>query len=424
MARIIGGIGVSHTPTIGYARDRGLRADPAWQPIFQDFDVVRGWLAKVQPDAMVVIYNDHVTSFFFDHYSAFTLGVGDRYEVADEGAGPRLLPAVPGDAQLARHVARSLTSQEFDLALFQHKALDHGCFSPLSMLTLEQEHWSTPIVPLQVGVLQFPLPSAARCFKLGRALRAAIESYPEDLKVVIAATGGLSHQIHGERTGFNNTQWDNEFLDQLEQCPEELTKLTHAEFARRGGLESVEVIMWLIMRGALTGDVTRIHRGYYLPSMTAIATLILENVQPGLSEAEVLAARTAAARETDGLSAIEGTYPFSLESSARAYRLNQFLHELVVPEVRKAFVADPEGAFQSAGLTELERDLVRRRDWLGMIRYGVTFFVLEKLGAVLGISNPQIYASMRGMTLEEFLRTRRTNIVYSVAPEGAGRPHT
>ncbi|GFE79983.1 hypothetical protein GCM10011487_19830 [Steroidobacter agaridevorans] len=420
MATLIGGIGVSHTPTIGFARDRGLREEAAWRPIFQDFDVVRDWLAAARPDAMVVIYNDHVTSFFFDHYSAFTLGVGDRYEVADEGAGPRSLPAVPGDAQLARHIARSLTSQEFDLAMFQHKALDHGCFSPLSMLTLDKGKWSTPIVPLQVGVLQFPLPSAARCFKLGRALRTAIESYPENLRVAIAATGGLSHQIHGERTGFNNTQWDNEFLDQLEQCPEALTKLTHAEFARRGGLESVEVIMWLIMRGALTREVKRIHRGYYLPSMTAIATLILEDVQPGLSEAEVSAARAAAAKETDGLDAIEGTYPFTLESSARAYRLNQFLHGLVAPEARQAFVADPEAAFQSARLSEQERDLVRRRDWLEMIRYGVTFFVLEKLGAVLGISNPEIYAAMRGMTLEEFLRTRRTNIVYSVAPTSEG----
>jgi gallate dioxygenase len=154
--------------------------------------------------------------------------------------------------------------------------------------------------------------------------------------------------------------------------------------------------------------------------MTAIATLILEDVQPGLSDAAVSAARAAAAKETDGLDAIEGTYPFTLESSARAYRLNQFLHGLVAPEARKGFVADPDAAFQRAGLSEEERELLRRRDWLGMIRYGVTFFVLEKLGAVLGISNPEIYAAMRGMTLEEFLRTRRTNIVYSVAPTSAG----
>lgn len=415
MARIIGGIGVSHTPTIGYARDRDLRNDPPWRPIFQDFDVVRDWLVSRQADVLLLIYNDHVTSFFFDHYSPFTLGVGDVYPVADEGAGARALPPVPGHAALARHVARYLSSQEFDMAVFQHKALDHGCFSPLSMLTLDEGRWTTAIVPLQVGVLQFPIPTAKRCYKLGRALRAAIESYPEDLKVVIAATGGLSHQIHGERVGFNNTEWDLEFLELLEKDPDRLTALTHAEFARRGGLESVEVIMWLIMRGALPERVTRIHRGYYLPSMTAIATLILEGQGGTLSEAEIAAARAAAAKETETLDSIEGTYPFSLESSARAYRLNEFLHELVVPDVRATFVTDPEALFRKANLTETEQDLIRRRDWLGMIRYGVTFFVLEKMGAVLGIPNPQIYASMKGMSLEDFLRTRRTNIVYSVA---------
>lgn len=415
MARIIGGIGVSHTPTIGYARDRDLRDDPSWRPIFQNFDVVREWLAARQPDVLLVVYNDHVTSFFFDHYSAFTLGVGDLYHVADEGAGARALPAVPGHAGLSRHVARYLTSQEFDLAVFQHKPLDHGCFSPLSMLTLEEGRWTSAIVPLQVGVLQFPIPTARRCYKLGRAVRAAVESYPEDLKVVIAATGGLSHQIHGERAGFNNTEWDLEFLELLERDPERIAELTHAEFARRGGLESVEVIMWLIMRGALTEQVTRVHRGYYLPSMTAIATLILESQQPPLGQEEIAAARTAAARQTATMESIEGTYPFSLESSARAYRLNQFLHALVIPEVRQSFLADPEASFRQAELSESETALIRKRDWLGMIRYGVTFFVLEKLGAVLGISNPQIYAAMKGLSLDAFLRTRRTNIVYSVA---------
>lgn len=417
MARIVGGIGVSHTPTIGYARDRDLRDDPPWQPIFQNFDVVRDWLASQRADVLLLIYNDHVTSFFFDHYSPFALGVGDLYQVADEGAGARALPPVRGHAAMARHVARYLSSQEFDMAVFQHKALDHGCFSPLSMLTLDAGRWTTAIVPLQVGVLQFPIPTAMRCHKLGRALRTAVESYPEDLNVVIAATGGLSHQIHGERVGFNNTEWDMEFLELLEKDPDRLTTLTHAQFARRGGLESVEVIMWLIMRGALPEQVTRVHRGYYLPSMTAIATLILEGGQGASSEAEIAAARAAAARETQTLDEIEGTYPFSLESSARAYRLNQFLRDLIAPGFRESFVADPEAAFRKANLSEAEKALVRNRDWSGMIRYGVIFFVLEKLGAVLGIPNPQIYASMKGMSLEEFLRTRRTSIVYSVAGE-------
>ena len=226
---------------------------------------------------LFVIYNDHVTSFFFDHYSAFALGVGDSYTVADEGGGTRDLPPVKGHAALSHHIGAALMADEFDMSFFQGKPLDHGCFSPLSMMWPHTPQWPGAIVPLQVGVLQFPIPSAMRCYKLGISLRKAIESYPENLRVALVATGGLSHQVHGERAGFNNTVWDEQFLDLIEKDPETLARMTQADFARLGGMEGAEVIMWLVMRGALSAIIKRVHRSYYLPSMTGIATAVYEN---------------------------------------------------------------------------------------------------------------------------------------------------
>ena len=278
MAQIIGAIAASHTPTIGFAVDANKQQDPVWAPIFEGFEPVQQWIKQHKPDVLFMIYNDHVTSFFFDHYSAFALGVGEKYEVADEGGGARDLPAIGGHSALARHIGQSLMSEEFDMSFFQDKALDHGCFSPLSVMCDKTEQgWPLQIVPLQVGVLQFPVPSGRRCYKLGQALRRAIESYPEDLKVAIVATGGLSHQVHGERAGFNNQPWDQEFLQLIEKDPEYLASLTQAELAELGGMEGAEVIMWLIMRGALSANVRKVHQSYYLPSMTGIAVAIYEN---------------------------------------------------------------------------------------------------------------------------------------------------
>ncbi|MBV5293504.1 MAG: gallate dioxygenase [Curvibacter lanceolatus] len=417
MAQIIGAIATSHTPTIGFAFDRDKQHDPVWAPIFEAFKPVQQWIKDRQPDVLFVIYNDHVTSFFFDHYSAFALGVGERYEVADEGGGARDLPPVGGHSALARHVGQSLVADEFDMSFFQDKPLDHGCFSPLSMLCPHEPAWPVQIVPLQVGVLQFPVPSARRCYKLGQALRRAIESYPEDLKVAVVATGGLSHQVHGERAGFNNPAWDQRFLDLIEQDPERLAGMTQAEFASLGGLEGAEVIMWLIMRGALSAHVRKIHQSYYLPSMTGIATAIYENqASPGPVAGEVERHRAHMAKELAGADGLTGTYPFDLARSVKAYRLNRFLHELIVPAHRQAFMADPEAAFEQAGLTDEERTLVRERHWRGLIHYGVIFFMLEKLGAVIGVSNLHIYAAMRGESLEDFQKTRNApGALYSVA---------
>ncbi len=417
MAKIIGALASSHTPTIGFAFDRNKRDDPAWAPIFKHYEPLQQWIKDRQPDVMVFIFNDHVTSFFFDHYSAFTLGVGHEFPVADEGGGARDLAPAIGHPALARHIATALMADEFDMSFFQDKPLDHGLFSPLSMLAERKPDgsWPARIIPLVVGVLQFPIPTARRCYKLGQSLRRAIESYPEDLKVAIVATGGLSHQVHGERSGFNNTPWDMQFLELIEKDPERLCELTHAEYAEYGGFEGSEVIMWLVMRGALSSNIRKIHQSYYLPSMTAIATAIYENeatIDVGTDAKEY---RHHMARQLDGAEKIPGTYPFTLERSVKAYRLNKFLHDMVTPDHRRKFLADPEASFKEAGLTEEEKDLVRRRDWRGMIHYGVIFFMLEKLGAVVGVSNLHIYAAMRGESLEEFQKTRNAQIAYSVA---------
>jgi len=340
--------------------------------------------------------------------------------VADEGGGARAVPPIAGHAALSRHIAQSLVTDEFDLSTFRDKPLDHGCFSPLSvLLPHDTGGWPVQIVPLQIGVLQFPIPTAARCYKLGQALRTAIESYPEDLKVAIVATGGLSHQVHGERCGFNNPAWDKRFLELLEKDPLALTRMTHADYARLGGMEGAEVIMWLVMRGALSASIRKIHGSYYLPSMTGIATAIFENEAEPLAARDAEAHRTRMAEQLAGAEALEGTYAYTLERSAKGYRINRFLHQLIDPVARARFRADEEAAYAAAGLTDEERDLLRRRDWRGLIQYGVIFFVLEKLAAVVGVSNLDIYAGMRGEPLEAFLKTRNQQVTYSVAAQPA-----
>jgi gallate dioxygenase len=420
MARILGAVATSHTPTIGFAYDRNKQDDPVWAPIFAAYAPIQRWLADKRPDVLFLVYNDHITSFFFDHYSAFALGMGDAWEVADEGGGARALPPIAGAPALAAHVASVLMAEEFDLSVFQKRALDHGCFSPLSMMLPHEPAWPCALLPLQVGVLQFPIPTARRCYRLGQALRGAIESFPDDIGVVLVATGGLSHQVHGERAGFNNTAWDAEFLDLYEKDPGKLAGMTHAELAERGGFEGAEVIMWLVVRGAMTPKVRCLHRSYYLPSMTGIATAIYEDVDAARDEAALARTRAEGARQLAGVERLPGTYPFDYARSRKAYRLNEFLHRMVDPVHRARFLADPEASFDAAALTEAERDLVRRRDWRGMIHYGVIFFMLEKLGAVVGVSNLHIYAAMRGETLEAFQKTRNApGALYSVAGAGA-----
>jgi len=415
MAKIIGGLAVSHTPTIGFAVDHNKQEESAWAPIFEGFAPMQEWLEEKKPDVLVYIFNDHVTSFFFDHYSAFTLGIDDHYEVADEGGGPRDLPPVKGHAALSQHIGASLMADEFDMSFFQDKPLDHGLFSPLSALLPHNGGWPTQIVPLQIGVLQFPIPTARRCYKLGQALRRAIESFPEDLNVAIVATGGVSHQVHGERCGFNNPDWDEQFVDMIVNDPQRLTEMTLAEFATLSGMEGAEVIMWLVMRGALSANVKKTHQAYYLPSMTGIATLILENQSREAPFDVQQRQRDKIAQQLAGVEKLPGTYPFTQARSLKALRINRFLHRLIQPAWRERFLTDQNAMFAESKLTDAEQKLLRELDWRGMIHYGVSFFLLEKLGAVVGVSNLHIYSAMRGETLEEFQKTRNQQVLYSVA---------
>ncbi|HSU06053.1 MAG TPA: class III extradiol dioxygenase family protein [Acetobacteraceae bacterium] len=275
MAHIIGGIGSSHAPSIAQAWDKGQQAVPLWAPLFDGYVPVKRWLDAQRPDLMVIIYNDHMSRFFFDAYPTFALGVADSFPQADEGWGRRDLPDLPGDSAFGWHLARSLIEDEFDPTICQDMAIDHGIYSVLPMLT--DARWPAPVVPIAVNVIQHPLPTARRLFRLGQAIRRAVETLPQDHRVVVIGTGGLSHQLHGERFGLVDPAWDNGFLDLLESDPESLAALSHHEYMLRGGAESVEMILWLAMRAALGGKVKRVHRNYHAPLITGYGLLALES---------------------------------------------------------------------------------------------------------------------------------------------------
>ena len=402
MARIIGGIGSSHVPTIGVAYDKGRQDTAAWAPLFDGYKAAAQWLADKKPDVLVMFYNDHLNAFFYDLYPTFAVGVAPSFDNADEGAGKRPLPPLPGHPALAKHLAEQLVNDEFDLAVFQDRPLDHGVFSPLPLLWPHAEGWPGCVVPIEVNVVQYPLPTPMRCFKLGQALRRAIEAFPEDLTVAVVGTGGLSHQIHGERTGFNDTDWDMQFIDLIERDPEQLARLRHVDFIRRGGAESVEQIMWLAMRGALSDDITKVHQNYYLATTTAMTVLVFED-----NAAPKPAAKPAGNIQLEGVESVDGTYAFDVGVAVSTLRLNRFFWNMRLPEARDRFRADEDGACREAGLTEEEMALVRERDWIGLIRHGANFFVLEKFARLCGIANLEVYASMRGESYDEFMQTRR-----------------
>ncbi len=273
MATIIGGIGSSHAPTIGVAYDRGQQADPNWAPLFTGYEPARAWLDEIKPDIFLVVYNDHANQFFFNAWPTFALGVGETHRQADEGWGLRPLPDLPGHPEFARHLARSLVEQEFDPTICQEMKVDHGVLSFLPLLT--DTDWKVPVVPLAVNVIQHPIPSAKRLWKLGKAIRQAVESFPQDKKIVVFGTGGLTHQLHGTQFGQKNEAWDNEFMDRLEANPEPLSEISLQEYMERGGTEGVEMIMWLAMRAALGPTVKRVHRSYTAPFTTGYGLLAL-----------------------------------------------------------------------------------------------------------------------------------------------------
>ena len=290
--RIIGGLGSPHAPSIGAAYHGGKHETPSWKPLFDGYWPMQAWLEKKKPDLIIVVANDHANTFFFDRYPTFAISVAAEHEIADEGWGKWPLQPIPGNSDFAWQLAHSLVDQEFDIAVCQEMPLDHGFLTPLSCFFPPERRWAVPVVPLCVNVLQPPIPSARRCFALGQAIRRVVEAYPQKLDVVIAGTGGLSHQLSGERYGFNDTAWDNEFLDLIETDPERIARMTHQEFMTKGGADSVEEIMWLVMRGALSPKVRRVHRNYYLPMVTGFAQVIFEDLG---NEAGTEAAARAAA---------------------------------------------------------------------------------------------------------------------------------
>ena len=276
-SRIVAGVGLSHVPSVGPVVDRGRQAEPAWKPLFDAYVPVREWLQKLKPDVAIVVYNDHGADFTFDKYPTFALGAADRYGIADEGFGTRALPEVPGDAEFSIHLCESLIAQEFDLTVCQEMGVEHGFLVPMNLCFPHgPSGWPVRCVPLQVNVVQHPLPTARRCYRLGQALRRAVESHAGDLKVAILGTGGMSHQLQGKRFGYMNEAFDQWFLDRLEQDPEALVEITHHRIMEEAGAEAVELIMWLTMRGALPLSAKRVHRHYYAPMTTGMGLITFE----------------------------------------------------------------------------------------------------------------------------------------------------
>jgi protocatechuate 4,5-dioxygenase, beta chain len=277
MARITAGLTTSHIPAIGAAVDLGKTEEPYWQPVFAGYEWTKKWAANEPPDVVILIYNDHASAFDPAIVPTFALGCADEFPPADEGYGPRPVPVVRGHADLAAHLAESLILDEFDLTLMYEMAVDHGLTVPLSLVYGQPVEWPTRVIPLAVNVVQYPPPTGNRCFSLGKAIRRAVEAFPEDLSVQVWSTGGMSHQLQGPRAGFINQPFDNAFFDRLISDPQELSRVTHLEYLREAGSEGIELVAWLIMRGALGPAVSELHRHYHVPgSNTAVGHLVLE----------------------------------------------------------------------------------------------------------------------------------------------------
>ncbi len=282
MAHVIGGIATSHIPSIGNAIAKGLQNDPYWRPFFDGFVGAQRWLARVRPDIVVVIYNDHGLNFFLDKMPTFAVGAAAEYRHADEGWGLPVALPFPGDARLSWHLIDSLVEDEFDITSCQEMLVDHAFTIPLSLLWPGSAH-ARPVktIPIEINTVQHPLPSPARCFKLGQAIGRAIESYDEDAKVLILGTGGLSHQLDGTRAGFINKPFDMMCLEKIVNDPEALTRYSVLDVVEQAGSQGVELLNWIAMRGALTGRVSRVHGNYHIPiSNTATGLLVLENQPP------------------------------------------------------------------------------------------------------------------------------------------------
>jgi protocatechuate 4,5-dioxygenase, beta chain len=285
MARITASVYTSHVPAIGAALDLGNSAEPYWRPLFKGYEFSKQWFKDNKPDVIFLVFNDHATAFSLDLIPTFAIGTAAEYMPADEGWGPRPVPKVIGHPELAAHIAQSVIQQDFDLTIVNKMDVDHGLTVPLSLMCGRPDAWPCPVIPFAVNVVQYPIPSGARCFALGQAIRRAVESYDEPLAVQVWGTGGMSHQLQGPRAGLINAEWDKAFMDRLIGDPKELAQIPHIEYVREAGSEGIELVMWLIARGAM-GDVdggpspTVVHRFYHVPaSNTAVGHLILENPQ-------------------------------------------------------------------------------------------------------------------------------------------------
>lgn len=283
MARITASVYTSHVPAIGAAIDLGKTAEEYWKPVFAGYDFSKQWIQDQKPDVIFLVYNDHATAFSLELIPTFALGTGPQFTPADEGYGPRPVPVVFGHPELASHIAQSVIQDDFDLTLVNKMDVDHGLTVPLSLMFGQPDAWPCRVIPFAVNVVQYPVPSGRRCFMLGQAIRKAIESFDQDLNVQIWGTGGMSHQLQGARAGLINAAWDNQFLDRLIDDPAGLSQVPHIDYVREAGSEGIELVMWLIARGAMA-DVaggqkpTLRHRFFHVPaSNTAVGHLILEN---------------------------------------------------------------------------------------------------------------------------------------------------
>jgi protocatechuate 4,5-dioxygenase beta chain len=278
MAKIIAGVGTSHTPAIGAAVDNGKTGEPYWAPLFKGYEPARKWMAETRPDVVIMVYNDHVNAFDFKIIPTFGLGCADEFKIADEGWGARPVPPIKGYPELASHMIQSLVLDEFDMTIVNEMQVDHGLTTPMSIMFGQVKEWPCRVIPLAVNVIQYPAPTGHRCFMLGKAIRKAVESWNEDLKVVIFGTGGMSHQIQGPRAGLVNPEFDKEFLDGLSRDPDRLAQIPPLDYLRHAGAEAIELVMWLIMRGALGDKVKEVYRFYHVPaSSTAVGNIILES---------------------------------------------------------------------------------------------------------------------------------------------------
>lgn len=282
MAKIIGGVATSHVPAIGAALDNGKAGDDYWRPVFAGYEHCKQWIAEQKPDVLIVVYNDHASAFSLELIPTFAIGCASEFAIADEGWGPRPVPKVVGHPELAWHIAQSCILDELDLTIVNKMDVDHGLTVPLSLMFGQPEAWPCTVIPVAVNVVQYPPPTGHRCFKLGEAIKRAVESFDQDLKVVIAGTGGMSHQLQGPRAGLINSDFDTRFLDDLTRDPQGLANKPHIEYLREAGSEGIELVMWLVMRGALSANAREVYRFYHVPaSNTAVGHMILEDPVAG-----------------------------------------------------------------------------------------------------------------------------------------------